>query len=91
LPVGTKRWARLLTQLSHDLSSLTGGIPETTSTAVEPTSSKPNYTLLSLNNKGNVNLYSASKGALHRLNQIVKRLVKCARVARSPDRRLKLT
>jgi len=36
-----------------------------------------------------------AKGALHRLNQMVNRLVnhldKCMRVARSPDRRLKLT
>ena len=35
------------------------------------------------------------KGALHTLNQMVNRLVnhlvKCVRVARSPDRRLKLT
>ena len=36
-----------------------------------------------------------SKGALHRLNQMVNRLVnhlvECVHVARSPDRRLKLT
>jgi len=32
-----------------------------------------------------------TKGALHTLNQMVNRLVKCVRVARSPDRRLKLT
>jgi len=36
-----------------------------------------------------------SKGALHTLNQMVNQtvnhLVKCVRVARSPDRRLKLT
>jgi len=33
----------------------------------------------------------STKGALHRLNQMVNHLVKCVRVARSPDRRLKLT
>ena len=36
-----------------------------------------------------------SKGALHTLNQMVNQtvnhLVKCVRVVRSPDRRLKLT
>jgi len=36
-------------------------------------------------------MFPFTYGTLHRLNQVVNHLVKCMRVARSPDRLLKLT